>query len=822
MSGLSKFLSGLGARFFHKTNQDPGTPSVVYNLYPNSDLSTDFVGTIGASSIAHTTENIPGIGSINAAQWTQADSSIVIPAARRNINVKPGRQLNISWYMYSDTADFAKNQIRAIVDGTTYYLQADFSWSTTVYEWTWPYSALNTWVRYSLVTAPIPQGTTATLDMEDMYRAVTSFNAYVAAFQVTEGAILYQYNGTGTAISNLFTDSSLINDTTETVGTSSTTHGTEAVLDIGSTNVVTWTQGIAADIVHPVDSRTFDVPPGENLNISWYYNSTLANAAKQQIYVTVDGTQYYLQLDGKSWSTTAEEWVPPYDNSATWKRLSIVTDPVPTGSTATLKIQPTYRNAPSFTLKLTGYQVTIGQGLYGYMNTSVISPPPPPASGTQTVTYQADTTTDFPNPERGFTTSSASTTPLSSSNPFYGIAPDLRLQWNHQVIPVTSGSIPSAWLTDLGNYLAAFRSTDVKCILRFTYNYDSSGLDAPVGVVLGHIGQIAAVVNQYTDVIYALQAGLIGAWGEWHDSSSNLLLGSDSNGWYRDQIINELFTQFDSSIPIVFRRTAFIGPADSLSGYQFGTYLTHLTNSSDYFTTTKYGRAGVHNDCLFIDQYVNGYEDNYYNVSGTRGAAIGAAATAATPSGGESCSNNGAPNIYSSFSNASSIATKYHMDYINASYYTPIYQAWSAADRATFSRRLGYRFVMTESTLPTAATAGSSMDFSITMRNDGYGKLVHARPLKIVFIDGSSTATEVTAFTDCRSQLPLAGTTSTISGTITVPAGLAAGTYSLKLVLPDASPNLSSRIGSMIRLANTGAWDAATGYNDLNATITIS
>jgi hypothetical protein len=49
-----------------------------------------------------------------------------------------------------------------------------------------------------------------------------------------------------------------------------------------------------------------------------------------------------------------------------------------------------------------------------------------------------------------------------------------------------------------------------------------------------------------------------------------------------------------------------------------------------------------------------------------------------------------------------------------------------------------------------------------------------------------------------------------------------AGSYALFLNMPDASEKLSQRPEYSIRLANENAWEAATGYNALNATISIN
>ena len=78
--------------------------------------------------------------------------------------------------------------------------------------------------------------------------------------------------------------------------------------------------------------------------------------------------------------------------------------------------------------------------------------------------------------------------------------------------------------------LDRLRQAGLKVILRFTYNWpcldpDASGCeggrdhDAPIGVILQHMRQLAPTIQKNRDVIKTLQAGFIGRWGEWHNST---------------------------------------------------------------------------------------------------------------------------------------------------------------------------------------------------------------------------------------------------------------------------------------------------------------
>ena len=74
--------------------------------------------------------------------------------------------------------------------------------------------------------------------------------------------------------------------------------------------------------------------------------------------------------------------------------------------------------------------------------------------------------------------------------------------------------------------------------------------------------------------------------------------------------------------------------------------------------------------------------------------------------------------------------------------------------------------------------------------------------------------------TDARKWL--AGSTVNVTQNVTLPANMAAGNYAAYLSLPDAAPTLATRPEYAIQLANTNVWEAATGMNNLNHTMTVA
>ncbi len=65
------------------------------------------------------------------------------------------------------------------------------------------------------------------------------------------------------------------------------------------------------------------------------------------------------------------------------------------------------------------------------------------------------------------------------------------------------------------------RQAGQKVLLRFAYEKNSSRKSGPTGErILQHLDQLAPIIQKNKDIIYVLQAGMVGAWGEWHSSAN--------------------------------------------------------------------------------------------------------------------------------------------------------------------------------------------------------------------------------------------------------------------------------------------------------------
>lgn len=161
----------------------------------------------------------------------------------------------------------------------------------------------------------------------------------------------------------------------------------------------------------------------------------------------------------------------------------------------------------------------------------------------------------LPNPERGFYHPAPSDLEkLNAAALDTAYREGIRLVYARMDLgPYRARPLPASSLARLEVGFAAARRAGVKLIVRAAYNYPQGeteyrdAKDAPLTVVLNHIAQLKPVLDANADVIAFVQAGFVGAWGEWH-ASSNGLTEPEARTAIRDALLAavpaERFVQF--------------------------------------------------------------------------------------------------------------------------------------------------------------------------------------------------------------------------------------------------------------------------------------
>jgi hypothetical protein len=162
----------------------------------------------------------------------------------------------------------------------------------------------------------------------------------------------------------------------------------------------------------------------------------------------------------------------------------------------------------------------------------------------------------------------------------------------------------------------------------------------------------------------------------------------------------------------------------------------------------------------------------------------------------------------------------FHWSYLNWDYNQAVLNSWGANLTDTVKLKLGYRFVLQQGSYSSVVQPGGQLSVTLTIKNEGWAAPFNPHPVELILRETTSSERHTFPLSaDPRFWLPDASYS--ISQAITLPTNLALGAYELLLNLPDPVSQLQARPEYSIRLANSGLWEPATGYNKLLHTLTV-
>lgn len=457
-----------------------------------------------------------------------------------------------------------------------------------------------------------------------------------------------------------------------------------------------------------------------------------------------------------------------------------------------------------------------------------------------TVTYSPDNTSNFANPERGYYEmvevhlNGNGSGVISDGYFTSGAAAGRSLIMRHYYLEHYSdgGAITQADLNLISADMAKFRQHGFKMIVRFSYgnifrSESDFSREPEESKMVAHMAQFQSVLADNADVIAVVQAGFIGVWGEWY-YSYQFGVNCQKDYGARQRMVEHLLVMTPQDRYLQLRTPQYV--ADYIGGgYGKANYLDTLT-LSQAFTTTDRARLGHHNDA-----FCNGKENlGTYSSSSTtfkQQKAYLAQMGLYAPMGGETCLgtwDNGYETTYTNYNSGEKADAEMqllHYDYLNCGYSDYVLNRWKQEYKDGMSyydivaRRLGYRYQLLSASFSSAANPGKSLTVNLNIANQGYSTLYNARTAYIVLV-GEGRTVRLPLTSDPR--LWKSGETMTVSEHLTLPANLPTGTYHLYLYLPDAEAALQTNAAYSVRMANTGIWDASTGYNDLKADVQVT
>lgn len=385
----------------------------------------------------------------------------------------------------------------------------------------------------------------------------------------------------------------------------------------------------------------------------------------------------------------------------------------------------------------------------------------------------------------------------------------LRLFYLHQFLD--ESEVGAVYLEKMQDDFDAIRSAGVKCVIRFAYSasQDAEIWDATPEIVLAHIASLKPVLTENSDVIAGIQAGFIGAWGEWYYTEN--FAGANFIAFEEDQqnrrmVIEALLDAVPENIAVQGRTPAII---------QNATQSDQPISDDEAYDGTNKSRIGHHNDCFLANAsdygtYTNLDEDISYLSQSTK----------YTISGGETCD---ASNEYSDCELSVPRMKELHWTYLNRDYNRQVYTKWREQEcHDEINLALGYRLSLKQAEISETIDVGGTLNFEFVFVNEGYAAPTQNKDIQLVLTSLSSgTRTAVDyggSNTDIRHWQP--GETS-LSGSVVVPAFLDNGNYMVGIRFKDQTMSLADDPAYSIQLAHFGEYDTESGVNELNLIVSI-
>ena len=325
--------------------------------------------------------------------------------------------------------------------------------------------------------------------------------------------------------------------------------------------------------------------------------------------------------------------------------------------------------------------------------------------------------------------------------------------------------------------------------------------------ILRHIEQLKSVYEKNEDIIFVVEAGYLGSYGEWHDGKY------DKDKEKRNQVVNKLLKCIPESIQISLRKPSFI--EDYIGNNQ-------TVKKINAFSNDEIARLGLHNDGYLASETDLGT----YNKSEREESLLWQGKqTLYTLFGGE-CQNK--DSIYTNLNNAIVDMEKRHCTYMNKTYDREVKEKWkkeiytnknSVYQGETgykyIENHLGYRLVIRDVNM---ICTKRKINIGINIENVGFGNIIRKKQLGFI-LKNEDNQYYIESDIDIRKQLNEKMYELTIAEEL--PKNVKIGEYEVYLKIEEPYESLKNNNYYSIKLANNNVWNENLGANYIG-NITIS
>lgn len=337
-------------------------------------------------------------------------------------------------------------------------------------------------------------------------------------------------------------------------------------------------------------------------------------------------------------------------------------------------------------------------------------------------------------------------------------------------------------IDELDAVLKEAREKGFKVILRAAYGFEGdTGYKDPgdIAQILAHISQIKPVLQKYGDILYAVQAGFLGAYGEWNDSN----LGDPPPLETQAALLNELLRGLPSNVYVCIRRPSFIRGlfqekllpreyAERIGVFNDGL----LGNETDWGTYTDWSR----------DEELSWARQYFMEL----------------PYGGETCAASG----FSESQNAVAEFRALHLSYLNESYNEDVLREWKTQEfgggNALWYIRdhIGYRFSLQTARLSRTVKPDGDFSAQLYIHNSGFASLLGGYAVNLA-IAGKQNAFMIPLDTEVKTWRP--GETVKLEVKYKIPVDLQGEILRIGLRISDRGESLAEDDRYAVALQNS-------------------
>lgn len=367
---------------------------------------------------------------------------------------------------------------------------------------------------------------------------------------------------------------------------------------------------------------------------------------------------------------------------------------------------------------------------------------------------------------------------------------------------IQTSEITNKKVEDINKYFLTIRENGYKVIFKVIYGSEENP-EPEINTILKQIEQLKDVYKSNKDIILVVEAGFLGADGEWINGRYD---GYTSE---KNKVIDKMLEIIPQEIQINFRKPVFI---TDYIGSQ------NTVNVKNAYTSERIARIGLYNSGYLSSETD---EDTYQRIERIENLKWQNLQTQYTIFGG---TVKNWKSTYNDLENAISDMFSRHCTYLDKDEDEDVKKKWKGTiytgSEELYNRKngyiyiqnhLGYRLLLTNVEM-SGTEAGKKANVSINLENIGFGNIIKEKQVSLIYKNLKNTY-KIETNIDIRKKLQNQNYILEIDEKL--PEDMEDGEYNVYLSIGEPYETLKDDSRYYIKLANKNLWNEETKGNYL-------